>query len=467
MTAGDFASLTLPEADADVCVIGSGPAGAIVAASLAAKGVRVLLLEGGGATNGPPASEGLGEIDVGGVADVAFARAFQLGGSSNLWAGRLAPLSPEDFAPRPGEPLSGWPIPYSELEPFYRQAIGLLGAPELPSSMDLPGFDRLIEEPGIAPRPFVWAQSPFRARDWLRERAREWPALSVVVEARCMSFRQDSVGRVIAARVRRPDGSESDVIARAFVLASGGLEVVRTLFNSTDRCQAGLGNDHGVLGRYFSTHPKADIAILRFARKLVPHGPVLTDGRLEGGRCRVGIGLDAKAQYQTGSLNHYVQLAPMAEYRASRAFEIIKGRAAQASPVLRRQPAVHGLLSGAGLWAFDMIGRAARLQRGAKLAVVRGYFDQFPSPDNRITRSCALDSTGMPLVDIHWRFTDRDRASVLAFLARLGRAVEDSGLGRLDISALKSSDDWELTALHSHLMGATRMGEDPRTSVTV
>jgi choline dehydrogenase-like flavoprotein len=113
-----------------------------------------------------------------------------------------------------------------------------------------------------------------------------------------------------------------------------------------------------------------------------------------------------------------------------------------------------------------MAGRVAGLQRRARTAVVRGFFDQYPDPDNRITRAGSYDDTGVPRIDIRWRFTEADRASVLVFIERLAERLWKGGVGRLDSSGLRASDNWDLTALHSHFLGGTRMGSDPRHSVT-
>lgn len=72
----------------------------------------------------------------------------------------------------------------------------------------------------------------------------------------------------------------------------------------------------------------------------------------------------------------------------------------------------------------------------------------------------------MGLGRLGWRFTVTDRASVLAFVDCLAGRLQQHGIGHLDSTALRTSDDWELTALHSHLMGGTRMGSNPRTNVT-
>jgi choline dehydrogenase-like flavoprotein len=312
----------------------------------------------------------------------------------------------------------------------------------------------------------VWGRKRFNAGEWLSQQVQKLENLSVVVDARVVAFRQAEAGRVTAAVLRRPDGTSQEIRAGWFVLAAGTLESVRILFGSTEQCAEGLGNDHSVLGRYFSTHPKANIATVRLNRSASIAPPVFTDAKVPGGRMRVGLGLHADTQREARTLNHHVQFSPVAEHQASRAFELIKGSSVLQSPLLNRQAVTRGLVTGLGLWAFDMIGRMGRLQPRARLFILRGFFDQFPIPDNRLSRSVNRDRYGVPLLDIHWRFSEADRQSVMTFLERLERAFFAQDIGRIDWSILKNTTDWPLTSLHSHFLGGTRMGHDPRTSFT-
>src|SRR5690349_6612274 len=105
----------------DLCVIGSGPAGATIAAELAGSGLRVCVLESGRAKTSA-LGDRLRRVESEGIEIKSWSRERVLGGASTTWAGLSSPLEPLDLAPRPWVPLSGWPIARTELERGYAAA---------------------------------------------------------------------------------------------------------------------------------------------------------------------------------------------------------------------------------------------------------------------------------------------------------------------------------------------------------
>ena len=176
------------------------------------------------------------------------------------------------------------------------------------------------------------------------------------------------------------------------------------------------------------------------------------------------MGLSAARQRELRTLNHQVQLSPLPEYQSNRLFELVKGRVAD-SPLINRSRAVQGLLPGIGHIAYEMAARLAGLPRSARMFVLRGFLDQYPSSDNRVRRSGSLDRFGCAKADISWRFSDADRRSVVALFAEMDKAFRAAGLGFVDYSMLTSTEEWPITGMHSHFMGATRMGADEQSGV--
>ena len=125
---------TLPEGieiETDLCIVGSGVAGLTLAQALdqamAGRGLRMVVLEGGG-LDYDPASQALYEGRLLGnpAAGLDWSRLRYFGGTSNHWGGYCRPLDGIDFAERSWVPDSGWPIDGSSLEPYYAAAADVL-----------------------------------------------------------------------------------------------------------------------------------------------------------------------------------------------------------------------------------------------------------------------------------------------------------------------------------------------------
>ena len=134
---------TLGEADAleaDVCIVGAGPAGITLALELARSGCRVCLLESGGRVPDAASARLSAARSVGyWYPPLPSTRGRGVGGTSLRWFSsdaeqaegwRARPLDPVDFEGRAGIPYSGWPFGYPELEPFYEHAQRVCRLPE-------------------------------------------------------------------------------------------------------------------------------------------------------------------------------------------------------------------------------------------------------------------------------------------------------------------------------------------------
>ena len=101
---------------AELAVIGAGPAGIVVALEAAKHGLSVVLLESGKPTFDPTVQElsEAAEWDRHRHAPVSLAVRRQVGGTSVIWGGRCVPFDPVDFAPRPFLGVPAWPIGYKD-----------------------------------------------------------------------------------------------------------------------------------------------------------------------------------------------------------------------------------------------------------------------------------------------------------------------------------------------------------------
>ncbi|MDW8369836.1 MAG: GMC family oxidoreductase [Geminicoccaceae bacterium] len=481
---------TLPDGtvlDGEIVVVGAGAAGITLALELVRLGREVLLVEGGG-LDPDPDLQALHEVESTGFAmrPDYLPRLRQLGGTCNLWAGRAMRLLPDDFLARPAVPDGAWPFPYRELEALYPEAERLLGLPG-PGAFDADRWlvrasaaERALLASGeLRPTVSLWAVRPRRFfRDFRRELVAH-PRLRLLIRAQACRLRQDPTGRrVLGVELRVLDGPRLEARGRHVVLACGGLENARLLLLSTDRHPAGIGNEHDLVGRFFMDHPRAVWGRVELRPGVELR---LLRGRpVRGGKVQLGLALAPARRAMDGLLHHY---ATLESERSSYAREQYDLAVQLAKRVLRRGHAggrfdLRGLFAGRTpdmvylltpkeilphpvyrlLWLVrERIPRRARAER----LVLVHFCEQPLDPESRVALSDRHDALGLRMVRLHWRVQPEILASMRALEQSIGVELASTGLGR----CFPGEGEPRFTDA-SHHMGTTRMGSDPRSSVT-
>ena len=292
--------------DNRVIVIGSGPPGAAAAVFLQRAGVEVLLLEAGSERSargltlrirGLTVLKRRGElrerVGVAKTGDPGAQLYEQLspGGLTNHWSCAVPRFSPEDFADAARAGLEQtWPIDYRDLAPWYDQVEPLLHVagsrsedPQLPAGnvrhgWELaPDWQSLVDDAhrtgrAVVPMPYAYGAdtsvtlsgTAFNSFVRLIKPALRQGGLKVRFGARAQRLDWDPRTRRVQAVIFRDarTGSEERVACRAVVLAAGAINSPQVLLQSTNAdFPRGLGNEHGVVGRYLHDHPLGKLVI--------------------------------------------------------------------------------------------------------------------------------------------------------------------------------------------------------------
>ncbi len=291
--------------DADVIIIGSGIGGATMAASLAATGRRILILERGGHLRPSEHDRNEKSIFVDGHFrprehwrdgdDTPFnpGNYYCVGGNSKFYGAVLIRYRREDFSPRRhmGGTTPGWPISYDDLEPFYCRAErlysvrGTLGEDptEPPHSAPYP-YGPVPDEPAIARLRARLSSAGLHPSSlplgvdldrWLARAKTPWDAfpdttggksdaesgaLTPALRHENVTLRTDArVTRLLTDATNRISGvvlEGGDVLrARIVVLAAGAVNSAALLLASANEANPnGLANRSDQVGRNFMNH---------------------------------------------------------------------------------------------------------------------------------------------------------------------------------------------------------------------
>ncbi len=246
----------------EICIVGAGAAGIVLACTLAERGLNVALLESGGLVY-DEATQSLNEGDSIGqeFASPERCRLRFLGGTTNHWQGWCAPLNQSSLQVRKWLPHSGWPIDFDEIAKHYSTAgnwceIG----PEtnLATVPGLPDFD--LSRLDVR----TWRYSPpTRFGAVYRSRLETLQRVRVFLHCNVIRLVTNAAGNELDHLcVSTVNGKKGNVKASTFVLATGGVENTRLLLMTNESEPAGLGNRSDTLGRFFMQHIEVGAARL-------------------------------------------------------------------------------------------------------------------------------------------------------------------------------------------------------------
>jgi choline dehydrogenase-like flavoprotein len=490
------------ELASDICVIGAGAAGITLALELLDSGLTVTLLEAGGLRD---------EADTQALYDGEVAddrlhsppnkyRQRRFGGSTTIWGGRCMPFDPIDFELRDYIAGSGWPFTVEELAPWYARAAELCETGHGPFyASALFGQDLRPMIKGFRGARFETdtlekfsCPTDFGAR--YGHRLRTAQKVRVVLHANVTALRLDPAsGHITTVEATSLQRHRIRVRARYVVLATGGLETPRLLLGSNDVMPEGLGNAHGLVGRYYMCHLAGTIGELRFAgpRENVWHGYDVSD---EGIYCRRRLALKPEVQ-RAERIGNFVARLHHPRISNPEHGNAILSALYLAKPLIpyeyaKRLHGEHQASSGellrhalnVVLGPFDAVGFAWHMLRDRKLAERKFpsiiihpktslysldfHAEQEPNRDSRITLADGVDELGLRRIRVDWRYTPGDVRTVQRALELLAHDLRESGVGLFDYdSADVEAEMTRYGAYGGHHIGTARMHRDPSQGV--
>lgn len=462
--------------NADVCVIGAGPAGITLALELERTGARVLLLESGGTgwtVRGKVLTRGENGDPV--YPRLDWTRLRMFGGSSWAWKHhglRTRPLEDLDFSPRPEVGREGWPVGTDDLAPHWDRASELCAMPAR-------GYDtadwEVPSEPALpATSDVETVMFPVGPGDGFTRREAEIRRLQHV---RCLLHATalelvttDDHQTVERAVVSSTPGRRFDVRARLYVAAAGGIENARLLLLSHRGRRSALGNEHDQLGRYFMEHPHVRTGVLvprsasQFGAWRLYHQVVRPEGTAIG-----FLRLTDEALRRERLLASAWALHPSTPEMSSAGGVLtdLKSTARTHVRILPHTDERLRILARHPARAARAVVTSRPVRRGKVPTPeyrLLGMIEQEPNPSSRVSLGTRRDHFGQPVAHLDWRLSDRDVLTIRRTQDVLASALEDAGLGT--ITQRYGDDDLPpILGPGFHHMGTTRMSTSPASGV--
>lgn len=477
--------------DADVIVIGAGAAGAAVSWRLAEAGFSVLCVEQGDfqdplsypSTNSdwelrkltshspfPSVRNNSFDYPINDEdSPIAIANFNGVGGSTVLYSGHFPRFHPSDFRTRTLDGVGeDWPISYSDLESYFALndhmmgVSGLEGDPAYPTiSGHLPPvpMGRMGERLASGFNKLGWHWWPSYSAIVTRNTGRRsacvnlgpcntgcsqsakssvdvtyWPealsmGVNLMTRTRVIRLVEGHEGEVRGVEVVTSSGDVHELTSRAVIVACNGVGTPRLLLNSPSRkSPAGMANSSDLVGRNLMLHPLGYVE-------------GLFDDDLESHLGPQGCCIASHEFYET-SLDR--------DFRRGFSFQILRGP----SPV---ETALSGTLRREIPWGVAH--HEAFRKRFGRLASMSAIIEDLPELSNRVTLDAAqVDAYGMPAAKVSYAMSENSK-KMMSFALQRGREL------MLAAGSTKTYGFGPVRETGWHLMGTTRMGDDPTTSV--
>jgi choline dehydrogenase-like flavoprotein len=474
-----------PSEAADVCVVGSGPAGSILGHRLASAGHDVVVLEAGRRFEMSERVEamethirpGPGNLwEMGGERDaytssganrypLNAARVKGVGGTTLHWQGMVMRLHERDFEMQTRHGVGAdWPIGYDDLRPYYASAereLGVAGAADnpyappreepypmsafppshsdslfaeacerlgvdmhsVPNARNTEGYDGRSPCVGYGTcKPVCPSGAKYTAESHVDKA--EKAGARVVDRVPVQRLEHDDAGESVTAAVYvTPDGEQHRQEADQFVVACGGVETPRLLLlSASPQYPDGLANSSGLVGRYFMDHLFAGMG-----------------GQLDQPTRQKHVGFNTSECHQ-----FYDDDEPVNGLK----LEFLNY--AGPSPVMEA--------TRSETWGDELLGQL-RESYGTQIAM-GALVEQLPREGNAITLDdSTTDDHGNPVPDVSWSVDDETKVALERANEIQRRILEELGVD------IEWSVGPENTGPAFHHMGTTRMGEDASESV--
>ena len=483
----------------NVCIVGAGVAGILLARELIGESFDVCLLESG-LLNSDKHIQTLCDGEISGIPyyPLDTARARQFGGSSNRWlleigdnqiGARLRPLDEIDFEQRDWVPNSGWPFDRHHLEPYYQRA--QRACQSGPYTYDVGDWEdsncisRLpFKSNRIETSIFQFTSRDVFVEQYLNE-LQQAKNITVVQNATVLEVETEESGKsVTSLRVSHMNDKQYSVNANLYVLALGGIETPRLLLLSNRTHTNGLGNHQDLVGRYFMEHPHLWSGFYApNDRKIFNRAGLYKIHKNKDGIPVLGqLTISQEVTRKEKLLNYSVHIEPGLRQRGNVKLNLTKNNKLQGSTAKLLASAIRNrnlddfnrhlstLFPTVNDNSIRLYRKSARLfNKLFKHQCFEGFrlnhmVEQTPNPQSRVMLSKERDFLGQNKTCLHWQLVEQDISSIIRAQKIIDQELQLAKLGKLEIEMTNNTPPSDMHGGWHH-MGTTRMHMDSRKGV--
>ena len=400
---------------------------------------------------------------------IAIANFNAVGGSTILFSGHFPRFHPSDFCVQSLDGVAlDWPLSYTQLEPYFSMNDEMMGVSGLEGDPAYPPIHHLLPPVplgrggellarGFNRLGWHWWPSyasiitrPYRGRSpcinlgpcntGCPQGAKSsvdvtyWPSaiqrgVRLKTHARVHQITLNHHGRANGVLYYDEHGHEHQQFAKIVVLACNGVGTPRLLLHSISSAfPQGLANRSGMVGKNLMLHPLGYVEGI-FAENLdTQRGPQ-------------GCCLYSHQFYETEQNRDFVRGYTLHVLRGAHAMET----------------AMSGIYRRIIPWGEMQLNAVAeRLGHGMGIAVIT---EDLPEESNCVTLDeHQVDQFGIPIPKIHYRLSKNTQNMLNHGMDRAQEVLKAAGARQITSLGLIRQSGW-------HLMGTTRMGTNPETSV--
>jgi choline dehydrogenase-like flavoprotein len=453
--------------ETDVCIVGAGAAGITLAREFIGKPFRICLLESGGFEFDKDTQDLCKGESAGFYIPLDVMRLRYFGGTTNHWGNYCRPLDEMDFEARDWVPHSGWPFKKYHLDPFYQRAqstcqIGPFAYE--PESWEAKAGPRLpIVGDRVITTIFQMREPPIHFGTAYRDEVVKADNIKTMLHANVLSIETDRPGRTVTSlRLGCLQGNNFTVKAKLYILAAGAIENARLLLLSNGAIKDGLGNQNGLVGRFFMSHALSEAGLFLPsdpflpANLYLPYKPTMKNGLRVNGHLSLSPGI----QREQRLLNFNAALFP-ASIPGWLSLKRLKEQ--KFGTLARDLKNIIGDIDGVAKAAYGIMFKGVLPVEAFSLTCA---IEQSPNPASRVTLGPERDALGKPRIRLDWKLTTVDRHTLKRSLEVLGMELGRAGLGRIKVNLGDRDDAWpSFVGDAGHHIGTTRMHVDPKKGV--